>query len=190
MPLRRVLVIGAVIAVAGAVAVSAGVLAAGSTEHVRQAYAAHRTFVSAEAGICVDATVRGTAVGTRSGTGPLTRWTDVRLIDPIMTAAGSAVTAGRCDRSHPRRLAVTLEQRWPAGGDDDGVRRSDQGPAVGVLSQFNSGAPVHLPDRGVLASAFDPGYAVTGRFVVDAHVSGGSQGFTFPVRLELAPTHR
>ncbi|GAA2752765.1 hypothetical protein CLV52_1369 [Amnibacterium kyonggiense] len=182
--------IGGAVLVAGAVAVTAGVLSAGPAEHVRHAYAGQRTFVSAEAGVCVDATVRGTAVGTRAGTGPLTHWTDVRLIDPTMTAAGYAVSAGRCDRTRPVRLAATLEQRWPAAGHDDGVRRSDEGPAVGVLSQFNSGAPVQLPGRGVVASAFDRDYAVTGRFSVDARFAGGSEGFTFPVRLELAPATR
>lgn len=190
MPLRRVLTIGGVIVVAGAIATTAGVLSAGPTEHLRQAYAGHRTFVSTEAGVCVDATVRGTAVGTRAGTGPLTHWSDVRLIDPTITAAAYAVSGDRCDRAHPVRLAATLEQRWPAAGDDDGVRRSDEGPAVGVLSQFNSGAPVRLPDRGVLASAFDRDYAATGRFSVDARFAGGSEGFTFPVRLDLAAAQR
>jgi hypothetical protein len=188
VPTRRVLGIALVgLLTVGVVATAA--LSAGPSQQITRPYSSHHTFISEAARLCVETTARGTAIATRSGHAPLVRWTDVHLRDPTLTAAGYRLTAGRCDHAHPVRFAAILQQTWSARDGAASSRRSDEGPAT-TLRQFNSGAPVRLPDLGFPRAVFSSDYAIDGRVLVDARVNAGSEGFDYSSHVTLDSASR
>jgi hypothetical protein len=168
-----------------ALTVAAVVLSAGPGRQVTRPYRSSHTFISTAADVCLEATARGTATATWSGSAPLVRWSDVRLSDPTMTAAAYGLTAGRCDHNRPISLAATMSQLWSGDGAAPVSRSTDVGPATSELRQFNSGTPVHLPDRGLPASLFASNYSIEGQILVDARLPNRSEGFGYRTRFTI-----
>lgn len=167
--------VGVVLALGGT-ATGAGAigLSTAPASRVSVPYEAHRVLRSTVLDRCVTAAVTGTLTGTRRTWGPLVRWTHVRLVDPTMSAANTALVAGRCGTGEPERLSVQLAQTWSAAGAAPDTRRTRVGPASGTVSQFNSGAPIDVPDRTALAAPGD--LAVHGEYSVVASSSTTEDG--------------